>query len=145
MPLPEEVRIGEARHVSPLGEIRMELIRIEMHATCHQGEGSLHLRHHRNAKQPLKLLHFPSPPSDGCNLFPGSHFQCSAAAPGQDLLCRKHPSTSTSFQKHRPECGALDPPWQRSTSPPRHLCWDDNSSGLDGIASLCAFLSGNNL
>ena len=34
--LPEEVRIGEARHVSPLGEIR-----IEMRVTCHQGEGSL--------------------------------------------------------------------------------------------------------
>ena len=39
MLLPEEVRIGEARHVSPLGEIRMELIRIEMCVTCHQGRG----------------------------------------------------------------------------------------------------------
>ena len=40
--LHEEVRIGEARHVSPLGEIRMELIWIEMRVTCH-GEGSLQL------------------------------------------------------------------------------------------------------
>ena len=42
MLFPEEVRIGEACHVSPLGEIRMELIRIEIRVTCHQGEGSLH-------------------------------------------------------------------------------------------------------
>ncbi|WJZ94474.1 hypothetical protein VitviT2T_013327 [Vitis vinifera] len=67
------------------------------------------LRHHQNVKQPLKLFHFPSPPSDGRDLFPGSHFQCSAAVPGQDLLCRQRPSASTSFQKHRPECGALGP------------------------------------
>ncbi|WJZ90895.1 hypothetical protein VitviT2T_010010 [Vitis vinifera] len=67
------------------------------------------LRHRQNVKQPLKLFHFPSPPSDGRDLFPGSHFQCSAAVPGQDLLCRQRPSASTSFQKHRPECGALGP------------------------------------
>ena len=60
VPLPEEVQIGEAHHVSswgnpdratcPLGEIRMGIIMIEMCATCHQekcvtrhqGEGSLH-------------------------------------------------------------------------------------------------------
>ena len=43
--LPEEVRIGEACHVSLLKEIRMKLIRIEMRATCHQGEGSLQVLH----------------------------------------------------------------------------------------------------
>ena len=41
MPLPEEVWIGEARHVSSLGEIRMELTRIKMCARCHQEKESL--------------------------------------------------------------------------------------------------------
>ncbi|RVW12048.1 hypothetical protein CK203_087280 [Vitis vinifera] len=38
--LPEGVRIGE-RATCPLGEVRMELLRIAMRATCYQGEGSL--------------------------------------------------------------------------------------------------------
>ena len=42
--LSEGVRIGE-RAACPLGEIRMELLRIAMRAPCHQGEGSLHHAH----------------------------------------------------------------------------------------------------
>ena len=39
--LPEGVRIGESASRVSLGEIRMELIRIEMRVTCNKGEGSL--------------------------------------------------------------------------------------------------------
>ena len=42
VPLLEGVQIGEACHIYYWG-IRMTLIRIGMRATCHQGEGSLHL------------------------------------------------------------------------------------------------------
>ena len=41
MLLPEGVRIGESASRVSLGEIRMELIWIEMRVTCHKGEGSL--------------------------------------------------------------------------------------------------------